>query len=408
MVLNVKIPTVGESVTEVTLLKWLVQDGDYVDMDQNLCEIESDKATFELPAEKAGVVRLTAREGQDLKIGDVVCTIDTDASRPAGQEARPAAPKSEPVVTRKQEPRGEVRSAEKVSTTTYAAGHPSPSAAKLMRENNLTPSKLRGTGKGGRITKEDVLSALNGAVTAPGHRTERREPLSRLRRTIAAHLVAAKNHTAMLTTFNEVNMDPIMALRNEWKDTFEKKHGVKLGFMSFFIKAVCNALQEFPAVNAMIDENDIIYHDYCDISIAVSTPRGLVVPVIRNAETLSMAELEIAVTDLANRGRDNKLGLEEMEGGTFTISNGGVFGSLMSTPILNAPQSAILGMHKIEARPVVDDGKIIIRNMMYVALSYDHRIIDGRESVSFLVKVKEQLEKPEELLGKDVKKALAV
>jgi 2-oxoglutarate dehydrogenase E2 component (dihydrolipoamide succinyltransferase) len=397
MPIQVKIPTVGESVTEVTLLKWLVQDGDYVEMDQNLCEIESDKATFELPAEKAGVVKLIAKERQDLKIGDVVCTIDTEVAAPAKKSPdKPSEPKKESA----SKPAPQLAKPE----TTYASGHPSPAAAKLMREANVT--KVSGSGRGGRVTKKDVLS-VNGGSREPGGRAERREPLTRLRRTIAAHLVAAKNHTAMLTTFNEVNMDPIMAVRNEWKDEFEKKHGVKLGFMSFFIKAVCNALREFPAVNARIDENDIIYHDYCDISIAVSTPRGLVVPVIRNAETLSMADLEKAVTDLANRGRDNKLALEEMEGGTFTVSNGGVFGSLMSTPILNAPQSAILGMHKIEPRPVVADGEVVVRNMMYLALSYDHRIIDGRESVTFLVKVKEQLENPSELVGgKDPMKTL--
>lgn len=383
MPIDIKIPTVGESITEVTLLKWLVNDGDYVEMDQSLCEIESDKATFELPAEKAGVIKLIAKERQDLKIGDVVCTIDTEVTAPAKKPIKAAEPATE--IKAKPQPKPVS------SVPSYATGHPSPAASKLMREGNV--SKVRGTGKGGRITKQDVLS-VNGGSKENGSRTERREPLTRLRRTIAAHLVAAKNHTAMLTTFNEVNMDPIMTVRNEWKEEFEKQHGVKLGFMSFFIKAVCQALQEFPAVNARIDDNDIIYHDYCDISIAVSTPRGLVVPVIRNAETLSMSELEMAVTDLANRGRDNKLALEEMEGGTFTISNGGVFGSLMSTPILNAPQSAILGMHKIEARPVVHEGKVIIRNMMYVALSYDHRIIDGRESVTFLIRVKEQLENP--------------
>jgi 2-oxoglutarate dehydrogenase E2 component (dihydrolipoamide succinyltransferase) len=400
MPLDIKIPTVGESVTEVTLSKWLVSDGDYVEMDQNLCEIESDKATFELPAEKAGQVKLIAKEGQDLKIGDVVCTIDTEVSAPAGRSAKPQAD------VRRDEPRTESKPETKPKeSASYASGHASPAAAKLIREST-SPSKVRGTGRGGRITKQDVLTALSQGNGAGGARGERREPLSRLRRTIAAHLVAAKNQTAMLTTFNEVNMEPVLAIRSEWKEEFEKKHGVKLGFMSFFIKAVCNALAEFPAVNAMIEENDLIFHDYCDISIAVSTPRGLVVPVIRNAESLSFPALEKAVDDLATRGRDNKLALEEMEGGTFTVSNGGVFGSLMSTPILNAPQSAILGMHKIEARPVVDGDKIVIRNMMYLALSYDHRVIDGRESVSFLVKVKENLENPVQLLGKDVKKAL--
>ena len=313
MIVEIKIPTVGESINEVTLSRWLVKDGDHVEMDQNLCEIESEKATFELPAEKAGTITIMAKEGQDLKIGEVICSIDTEGH----DGVSVSSPKTESIA---EAPKPATPT---IQSTTYATSYPSPSAAKLMAENNLKSSDVRGTGKGGRVTKEDVLSALSkGNGHGADGRGERREPLSRLRRTIAAHLVAAKNQTAMLTTFNEVNMDPIMELRRKYKDEFEQKHGVKLGIMSFFIRAVCNALKEFPAVNAFIDENDILYHDYCDIAIAVSTPRGLVVPVIRGAEKKSMPELEIAVTDLATRGRDNKLSLSEMEGGTFTISNG--------------------------------------------------------------------------------------
>lgn len=393
MPIEITIPTVGESITEVTLSKWLVNDSDYVEMDQEICEIESDKATFELPAEKAGQVKLLAEEGQDLNIGDVVCTIDTEVEAPASK------PSDDKPAPEKETEKPVQRPVDQAAT--YATGHPSPAAAKLMAENNITADQLAGSGRDGRITKADVLAHLSGdngrQVTGP--RVERREKLSRLRRTIAAHLVASKNQTAMLTTFNEVNMDPVMNLRKRYKEEFQEVHGVKLGFMSFFITAVCTSLKEFPAVNANIDGNDILYHDYCDISIAVSTPRGLVVPVIRDAQKKSFAELEFAVNDLATRGRDNELKLEEMEGGTFTVSNGGVFGSLMSTPIINAPQSAILGMHKIEPRPVVEDGKVVIHNMMYLAVSYDHRIIDGRESVSFLVRIKELLENPAELMA---------
>lgn len=422
--MDITVPTVGESITEVTLSRWLVEDGDYVEMDQELCELESDKATFELPAEKAGIIKRVAKEGDDLPIGAVVCTIDTEAAAPekvAVEEEEIAIGEESKVIPEKskdQKPIEKEPVAEEAASIYYANGYPSPAAAKIMEENGIMADAINGTGKGGRITKQDVVEYLEAgpseaSVPQPGKafsREERREPLSRLRRTIATHLVAAKNETAMLTTFNEVDMEPVMTIRNQHKQAFEKKHGVRLGFMSFFTKAVCNALKDFPAVNARIDGKDLIYRDYCDIGMAVSTPKGLVVPVIRNAESLSLAEIEAKVYDFAVRGRDNKLGLDEIEGGTFTISNGGVFGSLLSTPILNAPQSAILGMHKIEERPIALDGQVVIRPMMYLALSYDHRVIDGKQSVSFLVRIKENLENPEYLLeGVDpVKKLLGL
>ena len=436
MALEVKVPTVGESINEVTLSKWLVKDGDYVEMDQVLCELESDKATFELPAEKAGVIKIKAKEGADLEVGATIAMIDTAAKAPEGgrvekapeineKQAAEAVNKKSP--SEKSTPSKETSAPVETKASeqkSYAYGHASPAAAKLIEENGLDTEKINGSGKDGRITKEDVESAIknksakaeapalkpsSSSVIVKGNfsREERKEPMSRLRRTIAERLVSAKNDTAMLTTFNEVNMEPVMKIREKYKEKFKQKHGVGLGFMSFFTKAVCNALMEFPAVNGRIEESDIVYHDYCDISIAVSTPRGLVVPVIRNAESLSMNEIEAAVMDLATRGRDNKLALEEMTGGTFTITNGGVFGSLMSTPIINQPQSAILGMHKIEERPVAENGQVVIKPMMYLALSYDHRIIDGKESVSFLVRVKEYLEDPSSLLiGRDPVKAL--
>jgi 2-oxoglutarate dehydrogenase E2 component (dihydrolipoamide succinyltransferase) len=436
MILEARVPEIGESITEVTLSQWLVADGDYVEIDQSLCEFESDKATLEFPAEKAGRVKLVAEEGADLAIGDLVCKIDTSAEAPAdggGQEKAPA-PKAEkkpasgedappaPAVEKPAEvASGAGRSASAgpsappSAVNGPAAGHPSPAAAKLLRENGIDATRLHGTGKDGRVTKADVLKAIAGGLPAEAavatlrafSREQRAEKMSRLRQTIAKRLVSVKNETAMLTTFNEVDMGPVMALRTRYKEAFAKKHGIGLGFMSFFTRACCNALQEFPAVNAYIDGKELKFHDYCDVSIAVSTPRGLVVPVIRNAESLGMHEIELAIKDLATRARDGKLALEEMEGGTFTITNGGVFGSLMSTPIINSPQSAILGMHKIQERPVAVDGKVEVRPMMYLALSYDHRIIDGKESVSFLVRVKEQLENPEQLLfGADPVKLL--
>lgn len=436
--MEIKVPEVGESITEVTISQWLVEDGDYVEMDQTICEIDSDKSTFELPAEKSGKIKLIAKEGDDVNVGDVICEIDTSVEAPEKKEQESTKKESkeekeqereekekkeegkENGENKKEEKEEETVTAEKekAESTSYAKGHPSPAAAKLIKENDLDTKKINGTGKDGRITKQDVEEAIQQKlteaasekpVTSKGNfsRETRKEKMSKLRRTIAKRLVAAKNDTAMLTTFNEADMSAVMDVRKQFKEKFKEKYDVNLGFMSFFTKACCIALPEFPAVNGSIEEDHIVYHDYCDIGIAVSTPRGLVVPVIRNAESLSMAEIEKAIIELATKGRDNKLTLEEMTGGTFTISNGGVFGSLMSTPILNPPQSAILGMHKIEERPVVVNGKVEIRPMMYLAVSYDHRIIDGKESVSFLVRVKELLENPGQMiLGKDPVKAL--
>ena len=460
--MDIKVPTVGESINEVTLSKWIKKDGDYVQRDEVICELESDKATFELNAEQAGVLKTNAKEGDTLKIGDVVASIDTDAQAPAGDSApssTKASPAAENAAPQSQPAEGNDLPKEKVESGPppnvtiaasapaertpqpvqqaeatpaaqpgYASGTPSPAAGKIMAEQNV--GQVNGSGRAGRVTKADVLNAIkNGTRTAaspaqpqkqsgdaggngqsqsdPGARDERREKMSSLRKTISKRLVAAKNQTAMLTTFNEVDMKAVMDIRTKYKEAFKQKHGVSLGFMSFFAKAVCNALQEWPAVNAKIDGEEIVYHDTVAISIAVSTPKGLTTPVIRNVNELSLAEIESKVGELAKKGRDNKLTLEEMSGGTFTISNGGVFGSLMSTPILNQPQSAILGMHNILERPVAIDGHVVIRPMMYLALSYDHRIIDGRESVSFLVRVKEQLENPEQLLvGADPVKLL--
>lgn len=410
MSVEIKVPTVGESITEVTLSQWLKQDGDYVEMDENIAELESDKATFELPAEKAGILRIVAQEGDTLEIGALVATIE-QGSAPAAEDDKADTKKEEETET-KDKP---AATAEKTGNNdSYAAGTASPAAAKILREKGIDPAGVSGTGKDGRITKEDAenaeakapkasaTEAPKAAPSAPeaasGGRNERREKLSALRRTIAKRLVSVKNETAMLTTFNEVNMKPIMDLRTKYKDLFKEKHGVGLGFMSFFTKAVCTALKEWPAVNARIDGEEVVYNDFADVSIAVSAPKGLVVPVIRNADSLSLHGIEKAVVALATKARDNKLTIEEMTGGTFTITNGGVFGSMMSTPIINAPQSAILGMHNIIERPVAENGQVVIRPMMYIALSYDHRIIDGRESVSFLVRVKQLLEDPARLL----------
>lgn len=410
MSLEIKIPAVGESITEVTLAQWLKQDGDYVEMDENIAELESDKATFELPAEKAGILKIIAEEGDTLEIGAVVCTIE-EGDAPAGdtdkKEDTPAA-KDDAAAPAKEETE---------SSDSYAAGTASPAAAKILREKGIDPSTIKGTGKDGRITKEDAEkaqakpaatkaeskpAATEPATSAPtpvaGARNERREKMTSLRKTIAKRLVTVKNETAMLTTFNEVNMQPIMDLRSKYKESFKDKFGVGLGFMSFFTKAVTTALKEWPGVNARIDDNEIVYSDFADISIAVSGPKGLVVPVIRNAESMSLHQIEKEVVALATKARDNKLTIDEMTGGTFTITNGGVFGSMMSTPIINAPQSAILGMHNIVQRPVAENGQVVIRPMMYIALSYDHRIVDGRESVSFLVRVKQLLEDPARLL----------
>jgi len=410
MAVEIKVPTVGESINEVTLTKWLKKDGEWVDRDEVIAELESEKATFEINAEKAGILHTLAKEEDTLKIGDVVCTIDDTAQKPAGKEE----PKEE------KKTKAETRPAEKPEEKKVAAEEKkeaqkdikaTPVAAAILADKKVDVSKVTPTGSHGKITKNDVLGALSNPGRAIGKelfsREERAKKMSNLRRTISRRLVEAKNSTAMLTTFNEVDMSAIMALRSKYKETFKKTHEVNLGFMSFFTKAVCFALQEWPAVNAMIDGDNIIYHEFCDISIAVSSPKGLVVPVIRNAESLSMAEIEKEVVQLAVKAKESKLTIEEMTGGTFTITNGGIFGSLMSTPILNIPQSAILGMHNIVERPVAVKGQVVIKPMMYVALSYDHRVIDGRESVSFLVRVKEMLENPEQLLfGKDPVKAL--
>lgn len=394
-----KIPAVGESITEVTLSKWIKNNGDYVQMDEIIAELESDKATFELTAEKAGVLITKASEGDTIAIGSVVCAIDDKAAAPVS--AVKSAPAAEKAVTT---PTPVPETKKSNNEATYATGHPSPAAAKILSEKGIDAQAIKGSGKDGRITKEDAQAANRSevksaaATIAPGSRATRSEKMSSLRKTVAKRLVAVKNETAMLTTFNEVDMQPIMDIRTKYKDKFKEKYGVGLGFMSFFTKAVCEALQAFPAVNAQINGEEIIYHHYADISIAVSAPKGLVVPIIKNAESLSLAGIEKAVAELATKARENKLTLEEMTGGTFTITNGGVFGSMMSTPIINAPQSAILGMHNIVERPVAINGQVVIRPMMYVALSYDHRIIDGRESVGFLVRVKQLLENPERML----------
>lgn len=392
------ITPVGESITEVTIGSWLKQDGDYVNMDEEICEIESDKATFEFPATSAGILKIVEEEGNTVPIGTVIAKIEVmEGGAPAA-----AAPAASP------------EAAATASTDGYAAGHPSPAAAKILAEKGIDAASVKGTGKDGRVTKEDALAAQKPAPAAPkaapapeaapavpamgGSRAQTRKKLTPLRKTVARRLVSVKNETAMLTTFNEVDMKPIMDLRKKYKDAFKDKYEVGLGFMSFFIKAATMALQEWPAVNAQIDGNEIVYNDFCDVSIAVSAPKGLVVPVIRNAEGLSFNQIESEVVRLAKKARDNKLSMDEMQGGTFTVTNGGIFGSMLSTPIINAPQSAILGMHNIVERPVAINGQVEIRPIMYLALSYDHRIIDGRESVSFLVRVKQLLEDPARLM----------
>lgn len=396
---EMKVPAVGESITEVTISTWLKKDGDFVKLDEVIAEVESDKATFELPAEANGILRIVAQEKTTLPIGGLICKIEITEGAPTEN-------------TKKETPVTKEESTSK--STTYAAGHPSPAAGKILDEKGIDSKSVSGSGVGGRITKEDAVNAkatppvnkeakattptAPPVITSGGGRNKRSEKMTSLRKTIAKRLVSVKNETAMLTTFNEVDMKPVMDLRSKYKDKFKEKYGVGLGFMSFFTKAVCVALKEFPAVNAQINGDEIIYHDYCDVSIAVSTPRGLVVPVIRNAESLSFDQIENEIIRLAAKGRDGKLSIDEMTGGTFSITNGGVFGSMMSTPILNPPQSAILGMHNIVERPVAKNGEVVIRPIMYLALSYDHRIIDGRESVSFLVRVKELLEDPGRLI----------
>jgi 2-oxoglutarate dehydrogenase E2 component (dihydrolipoamide succinyltransferase) len=405
MSLEIKVPPVGESITEVVLSRWVKNDGDTVEMDEVIAELESDKATFELTAEQAGTLKTVASEGDTLAIGAVVCSIEDGGAAPKAKEE--AAPAEEKVAVAADKQAAPV--AEK-SGDSYATGTPSPAAGKILAEKGVEAGAVKGSGVDGRITKEDALKAEKAVakpaataaptVSAPaaGSRNERREKMSPLRKTVAKRLVAVKNETAMLTTFNEVNMKPIMDLRGKYKDQFKEKYGVGLGFMSFFTKAVCEAMKDFPAVNARIDGDVVIFNDFVDISIAVSAPKGLVVPIIRNAESMSLAQIEKSVIELATKARDSKLTIDEMTGGTFTITNGGVFGSMMSTPIINAPQSAILGMHNIIERPIAEKGEVVVRPMMYLALSYDHRIIDGRESVGFLVRVKQLLEDPARLL----------
>src|SRR4249919_1686531 len=408
--IDIKVPTVGESISEVTLVKWMKKDGEYVNRDEVLAELESEKATFEVNAEQAGLLKTVGKEGDTLKIGDLVAQIDESAAKPEGS-AQPEA-KPEPKPEKKEEKvlaAGNGQPAQKAAVAEDIKA--TPVATAIIAEKGVDPKTIHPSGFQGRIMKNDVLEALSHPGRVPGKelftREDKREKMSNLRKTVSRRLVEAKNTTAMLTTFNEVDMGKIMETRTKYKDKFKEIHGVNLGFMSFFAKACCFALQDWPAVNAYIDGDSIIYHDYCDISIAVSAPKGLVVPVIRNAESLNMAEIEKKVVELAGKARENKLTIEEMQGGTFTITNGGVFGSLMSTPIINIPQSAILGMHKIQERPMAINGQVVIRSMMYLALSYDHRIIDGRESVSFLVRVKDLLENPDQLLfGKDPVKAL--
>ncbi len=440
MKIEIKVPSPGESITEVQIARWIKQEGDFVEKDEEIAEIDSDKATLTIAAEEAGVLSIKVKEGETVAVGKPIGAIDTEGKRGKGQgtgdkvKNEAGNGKMEDGKGKKEDGSGQKetaekkRDAEKVKESaggkegenadepeeeaeSYAANHPSPSAQKMMKENNLTAKEVKPTGKGGRITQADVLEAIKkpvsdktaaGASTAStstsSSRNERREKMSMLRKKVSERLVAVKQQTAMLTTFNEVDMSAIIGIRQQYKEKFKEKHGVGLGFMSFFAKAVCEALKSFPAVNARIDGDEIIYHDYCDIGIAVSAPKGLMVPVIRNAESLSFAEIEKQVMELASKAREGKISIEEMTGGTFTITNGGVFGSMLSTPIINPPQSSILGMHNIVERPAAVEGKVKIRPVMYVALSYDHRIIDGRESVSFLVKVKEMLENPVKIL----------
>ena len=435
--IEIKVPTVGESVTEVTLSSWLVEDGDYVKLDQPLAEFESDKATFEMPSEVAGVITRVAKEGDDIKIGGLVAYIDTDAAAPeksavVSPQSTVDSPQKKEEVKVEEKAEAKVNEEENLKSqisnlkSNYASGTPSPSAKKILDEKGIDVKDVQGTGVDGRITKEDAqksqivsreslekevkektVSQPIEKVSGDFSRNERTEKMTRMRKTISRRLVAVKNETAMLTTFNEIDMTRIHQIREQYKKPFEEKNGVGLGFMSFFTKACAIALQKFPAINAYIDDENIIYHDFVDISIAVSTPKGLVVPVIRNAESLSFAGVEKEVKRLALLGRDGLLSIQDMEGGTFTITNGGVFGSLLSTPIINQPQSAILGMHKIQDRPMAINGKVEIKPMMYLALSYDHRIVDGKESVGFLVMVKDFLENPEKMLyGTDPVKAL--
>ncbi|MBF6607184.1 MAG: 2-oxoglutarate dehydrogenase complex dihydrolipoyllysine-residue succinyltransferase [Flavobacterium sp.] len=414
MILEMKVPSPGESITEVEIATWLVKDGDYVEKDQAIAEVDSDKATLELPAEAAGIITLKAEEGDAVKVGQVVCLIDTEGAKPNGSSNADAKsdekPKEEaPKEEKKSEAKQEAPKAETTAPKSHAENVPSPAARKILDEKNINPSSLSGTGKGGRITKDDAVNATPSMGTPTGgNRGSERTKLSMLRRKVAERLVSAKNETAMLTTFNEVNMTPVNLIRNEYKDAFKAKHGgLGLGYMSFFTKAVTRALKLYPDVNSMIDGDYKISYDFVDISVAVSGPKGLMVPVVRNAENLTFRGIEAEIKRLAIKARDGQITVDDMTGGTFTISNGGVFGSMLSTPIINPPQSGILGMHNIIERPIAVNGKVEIHPMMYVALSYDHRIIDGRESVGFLVAVKEGLENPGELLmDNNPKKAL--
>ncbi len=408
-VVELRVPVIGESINEVTLSQWLKKDGDYIQRDESICEFESDKATLEFPAEVSGKLIIVAQEEEDLEIGALVAKIDTSVAAPAGNGAADPAP-----ATEAKAPEAVKETAPSPKEDSYAKGHPSPAAAKMMKENNLSAADVKGTGKDGRITQDDVAKAAAAKKSTPApevqeavapvaggksfSRATTTKKMSRMRRTIAKRLVSAKNDTAMLTTFNEVDLTNIMALRKKYQEQFVEKYGVKLGYMSLFTKACAKALMEMPGVNAIIDGDQLIYHDYADISIAISTPNGLVVPPVHNAESLGFAEIELKIKALAKKAREGKLTLEEMSGGTFTITNGGIFGSMMSTPILNQPQSAILGMHTIQQRPMAIDGEVKIRPMMYLALSYDHRVIDGSTSVTFLVKVKKLLEDPTTLL----------
>ncbi len=428
MILEMKVPSPGESITEVEIAEWLVSDGDYVEKDQAIAEVDSDKATLELPAEESGIITLKAQQGDAVAVGEVVCLIDTDAARPEGgkkeetttsgdaigsddkkqKEVKNQANGSESTKEKPEPKKDKKETVAKKESASYASGTPSPAARKILEEKGVDASEVKGSGKDGRIMKQDAENAVPAMGSATGvARGETRTKLSMLRRKVAERLVAAKNETAMLTTFNEVDMSAVFLLRNEYKESFKARHGVGLGFMSFFTKAVIRALGMFPAVNSMIDGKEMITYEFYDISIAVSGPKGLMVPVIRNAENLSFRGIENEVKRLAIRARDGQITVDEMTGGTFTISNGGVFGSMLSTPIINPPQSGILGMHNIVERPIARDGHVVIAPVMYVALSYDHRIIDGKESVGFLVAIKEALESPEELLmNGDVKKAL--
>jgi len=400
-VLEMKVPSPGESITEVEIAEWMVEDGDYVEKDQTIAEVDSDKATLELPAEEAGIITLKAEMGDVVAVGQVVCLIDTSAPKPeGGKSPAKTSPKSST-------PSPGPVSSNPTNEKTYASGHPSVAAKKIIVENNIQVEHIEGSGKGGRITKQDILQLL-ASLPEEGNRKSEIRKLSMLRRKIASRLVTVKNETAMLTTFNEVDMKPIMDLRAKYKDAFKEKYGVGLGFMSFFTHACTIALKEFPTVNSMIDGDHMISYNFNDVGIAVSTEKGLMVPVLRNADEMNLLEIESKIKELAIKARDGKISIEEITGGTFTITNGGVFGSMLSTPIINPPQSAILGMHNIVQRPVAIDGKVEIRPIMYVALSYDHRIIDGKDSVGFLVKVKEVLENPEDMVfkGKDPKKIL--